>query len=405
MARRTAEAVSDPSTTAPQLDLPPTEDIGEEHARGQIRQLRRGLRDDPRNALAWAEQARMYVQMGQHDPAKEAMRRALLLAPHHRYLLRAAVRLAVHLDEPGRAHALLLSTPRTQTDPWLTASEISVSALAERNPRYVRQARTLLNHGNWSAGHLTELASALGTAELDAGRSGRARDLFLTSLEIPNDNAVAQAESIGTSVPRVQDRLRDVVDEVPKSYEARSLAAAASGEGSTAVEEAAFWLADQPFSAEPATFGSYHAAAEKDLELSLKFANRGLIANRNNLILKNNAAFALAKLNRADEAAMRLHDVDVSRLSDDEKAMIRATEGLIAFRQSDPDLGQERYLEAIEQAVSPETRFMAGLMLVAETLRLRIPGAQEEAQKFRNEAPQALDRKDQSWLSYLEDSD
>jgi hypothetical protein len=240
---------------------------------------------------------------------------------------------------------------------------------------------------------------------MDAGRSGRARDLLLTSLELPNDNVVAQAESFGTSVPRVQDRLRAVVDEVPKSYEARSLAAAASGEVSTAVEEAALWLADQPFSAEPATFGSYHAASDKDLELSLKFANRGLVANRNNLILKNNAAFALAKLNRADEAQMRLHDVDVSRLSDDEKAMIRATEGLIAFRQGDPDAGQQRYLEAVGIAVSPETRFMAGLMLVSETLRLHMPGAQEEARKFRDEAPRTLDRKDQGWLRYLEESD
>ena len=404
MARRTAEAVSNPHITAPQLDLPPTEDIGEEHARGRVRKLRKGLREDPRNALAWAEQARMYVQMGQRLPAKEAMRRALLLAPDHRYLLRAAVRLAVHLDEPERAHALLLATPRTQMDPWLAASEISVSALVERNPRFIRQARILLSQGNWSVGHLTELASALGTAEMDAGRSGRARDLLLTSLELPNDNVVAQAESFGTSVPRVQDRLRAVVDEVPKSYEARSLAAAASGEASTAVEEAALWLADQPFSAEPATFGSYHAAADKDLELSLKFANRGLVANRNNLILKNNAAFALAKLDRADEAQMRLHDVDVSRLSDDEKAMIRATEGLIAFRQGDPDAGQQRYLEAVEIAVSPETRFMAGLMLVSETLRLHMPGAQEEARKFREEAPRTLDRKDQGWLRYLEES-
>lgn len=403
LARRTAVAVSDPSTMAPQLDLPPTEDIGEEHAQEQVRQLKRRLRDDPRNALGWAEQARMYVQMGQLPPAEEAMRRALLLAPNHRYIMRAAVRLAVHVDDPERARALLLSSPRTQTDPWLTASEISVSALAERNPRFVRQARDLLRQGNWSVGHLTELASALGTAEMDAGRSGRARDLFLTSLELPNDNAVAQAESIGTSVPRVQDRLRAVVDEVPKSYEARSLAAAASGDVATAIEEAGFWLADQPFSAEPATFGSYHAAANKDLELSLNFANRGLIANRNSLILRNNAAFALAKLDRADEAQMRLHDVDVSKLSDDEKAMIRATEGLIAFRQGDPDIGQQRYLEAIETAVSPETRFMAGLMLVSETLRLHMPGSDEEARKFREEAPRALDRKDQGWLSYLEE--
>lgn len=401
IARRTAELVKNPTSAGQQLDLPPSEDVGADHAKGEVRRLRARLRNDPRNALAWAEQARMYVQIGQPEPAKNAMRRALLLAPNHRYLLRAAVRLAVHLDEPDHAHGLLLSAPRTQADPWLAASEIAVSALVSKKPRFIRQARTLLTRGSWSIGHLTELASALATSELDAGRSGRARDLFLTSLELPNDNAVAQAESIGTDVPKVQERLRNVLDEVPKSYEARCLAAASEGMHSKAVEEAILWLADQPFSAEPASFGSYQAAEIMEFERSLDFANRGLTANPNDIILRNNAAFALAKLDRADEAKMRLHNIDISRLSDDEKAMIHATEGLIAFRRSDPERGQQLYLDAIEQAASRHTRFMAGLMLVAETLRLRLPGAQEEAQKFREEAPAALPEKDQGWLSYL----
>lgn len=403
MARRTAEIVEKPPAPGQELDLPPSSEVGTEHAEGEVRRLRSALRDDPRNALAWAEQARMYVQMGQPEPARNAMRRALLLAPGHRYLMRAAVRLAVHLDEPDRAHALLMASERTLVDPWLAASEISVSGLMGRGSRLVRQARRMLIPGSWTAGHLTELASALATAELDAGRSGRSRDLFLTSLEVPNDNAVAQAESIGTKVPRVQERLLAVVDEVPKSYEARSLAAAAAGRHRDAVEEAALWLADQPFSAEPATFGSYQAAEAMDLERSLDFANRGLTANPSDIILRNNAAFALAKLNRPGEAKMRLHNIDISRLTDDEKAMIRATEGLIALRRGEPQLGEQLYLEAIETATGRETKFMAALMLVAETLRLGLPGADREAERLRAEAPETLDRKDHGWLGYLGD--
>jgi tetratricopeptide (TPR) repeat protein len=405
MARRTAELVEHPPVPGEELDLPPAEEPGAKHAEGEVRRLRAMLNDDPRNAFAWAEQARMYVQIGQTDPAREAMRRALLLARDHRYLIRAAVRLSVHLGEPDRAEALLLSTPRTRVDPWLAASEISVSGLLGRGSRLARQTRLLLTRGAWSAGHLTELASALATAELDAGRSGRSRDLFLRSLELPNDNAVAQAESIGTRVPRVAERLAEVLDEVPKSYEARSLAAATAGRHHQAIEEALLWLADQPFSAEPAIFGSYQAAKVKDFERALDFAYRGLVANPTDLILRNNAAFALAKLNRPGEAQMRLHDVDGSALTEDERAMIRATEGLIALRRGEPELGQSLYLEAIELAVSRDTKFMAALMLVAETLRLHLPGAVEEAARLRAEAPATLEPKDHGWLDYLSEGE
>lgn len=401
LSRRTAEVVRTPSRSDTELDLPPTEDVGTQHARSEVKRLRLSLRDDPRDALAWAEQARMYVQMGQADPAREAMRRALLLAPSHRYLIRAAVRLAVHFDEPDRAHALLLATPRTQVDPWLAAPEISVAGLRGRTSRYIRHARMLVTRGDWSAGHLTELASALGTTELDAGRSGRARDLFLRSLELPNDNAVAQAESVATSVPKVEERLAAVLDDVPRSYEARSLAAAAAGEHVPAIEEAALWLSDQPFSSEPAALGSYHAAEIMDFERSLDFANKGSDANPNDLILRNNAAFALAKLNRPIEAEMRLHNIDPSGLTDDERAMLRATEGLIAFRKGDSTLGEELYSDAIRHADSRSTKFMAALMLAAETLRLRLPGAQEAAQTIRDEATGSLDKKDRDWLNYL----
>lgn len=402
MARRTAERVVHPVTDAPQFDFPPEEEDEKDHARLEVRRLRSALRDDPRNALAWAEQARMYIQVGQVDPARQAMKRALALAPNHRYVLRAAARLAIHLDEADRAHRLLLATPRTQSDPWLAATEIAVSGYSGRSSRLIRGARLLLVRGDWALGHVTELASALGTAELEAGRSGRARDLFLTSLEVPNDNALAQAESVSTDVPRVEDRLRVVLDEVPRSYEARSLAAASAGDHAAAVNETRLWLADQPFSVDPAGVGSYQAAELMDFEQSLDFARRGLIANPSDLILKNNAAFAMAKLDRAEEATMRLHGVDVARLETEEQAMILATRGLIAFRKGDADLGQNLYLEAIERATSSETRVMAMIMLVSEMMRLRLPGAQQEAEKVRERAAGTLRHSDQDWLKYID---
>ena len=262
--QRVVKAVLNPPTLQPRLDLPPVEEIQGEPAKARVRDLRRSLILEPRNALAWSEQARAYVQIGQIEPAKRAMRRALALAPHHRYLLRAAARLAIHAGEHDRAHWLLMESPRTPHDPWLVATEIAVSDLAGQRPRLVKAGKRLLLPGSWSPANLTELESSLGTLELGSGHTRRARDLFLQSLDSPNDNALAQAEAVGDAVPRVRDRLRDVAEDVPRSYEAKSLAAAHRGDHAVAVQEAGSWLADQPFSTEPATFGSYQAAEIRD---------------------------------------------------------------------------------------------------------------------------------------------
>lgn len=48
---------------------------------------------------------------------------------------------------------------------------------------------------------------------------------------------------------------------------------------------------------------------------------------------------------------------------------------------------------------------MAALMLVAETLRLGLPGASIEAERLRAEGPGTLARKDQAWLDYLSELD
>jgi tetratricopeptide (TPR) repeat protein len=372
-----------------------------EQVYAEIRRLRRAANADPRNAIAWAEQARNHAALGQSDAALRSMRRALALAGGHRYFLRAAARLYVHNDECDRAHALLRRAPRTRSDPWLLAAEIAIAELAGRDSPNVAVGRRLLEDGGWQPGHLTELASALATLELRGGRERRARSLFNSSLLAPNDNALAQAEWASERVRGVQTRLVQAREQVPLSYEALSLAAVAAGKTRTAVNQAWRWLLDQPFSAEPAAFGSYHAGQLRDFERALAFAKRGLQANPGHPMLRNNAAFALAHLGRIPEAEAQLDMLRHGDLDADQRAVIAATRGLIAFRSGEPIGAQKLYTEAIERATDPTTRTLAGLMFISEMLRLHLPGAGEAAARARAEAQKKLAPSDRGWIDFI----
>ena len=399
LARIAAEQVLAPSDRAPFRSAPPEDEQPE--LRAQIARLRATAHSDPRNAIAWAEQARHYASLGQPEAALRAMRRALALAPAHRYFLRAAARLYVHTGECDRAHALLRASPRTAGDPWLLAAEIAVAEVADRSSRNVSSARRLLGDGGWGAWHKTELASALATLELKEGRERRARRLFDQSLNSPNDNALAQAEWVSDRLRGVKPRLAEARESVPRSFEALSLAAVAEGKIPDALAESWRWLLDQPFSAQPATFGSYHAGQIRDFERSLAFARRGVLANPVNSTLRNNAAFALAQLGRLPEAEDELAHVREAELDEHERSVIRATRGLIAFRSGDPERGRALYAEAIAGFGDPADRALATLMFVAEMLRLRLPGSSEAAARARSEAERRLAPRDQGWLGYL----
>ena len=114
-------------------------------------------------------------------------------APSNRFILRSAVRLYVHLDEPDTAHRVLSDSASTPVDPWLVAAEIAVCTLLGRRSRLIKRGRDMLISGHHSTRDTAELASALGTIELEADASKRARRLFGSSLDDPTDNAVAQA--------------------------------------------------------------------------------------------------------------------------------------------------------------------------------------------------------------------
>jgi Tfp pilus assembly protein PilF len=138
------------------------------------------------------------------------------------------------------------------------------------------------------------------------------------------------------------------------------------------MEASAKWFDDQPFSIGPAVHGSYIAAVcLREYEHAASIARRGLRANPNAVMLKNNLAFVLASSGAIADANKVFAGISGQPADVATSIVLRATEGLLAFRSNDPERGRTLYLEAMESARSnsmKKLRAMAAVFLAREEL-------------------------------------
>jgi tetratricopeptide (TPR) repeat protein len=340
-----------------------------EEPQQDIARLRRGLRANPRNAVRWAELARSYVNEGHEKKAVSAIRIALNMAPYDRYILRGAVRLWLHYGKPNEAVRTLRHARDTVlADPWLLATEIATSAEAKLTSRNIRRGREMVDGAFHAPVALSELTSALATLELDAGATRKARKLFQAALVDPNENSVAQAE---WASGRIQGL--DVGDRVEQSAEARARRFADHNVPDETLASTHEWLVDQPFSSEPAIFGSYHASMHARFDEGAKFARAGLRPNPGNALLMNNLAFCQANMGDLEGAMATLGAVDVSAEEEWVHPTLKATNGFVAFRSHEIERGRALYVQAIEAMPAGVSRLRAQLMLASEDARTGAP--------------------------------
>jgi len=353
-------------------------DLDELKPFSKVAELKRLIRFDPRNAMAWCDLALQYSILGQPIQAADSMSMAQRLAPTNRFVLRSAARHWVHAGDIERAHRLLIPVARSSSDPWLMAAELAVASAGQRSPRSVKAARLLLESQRVSAFNTTELASALATLELAAGETKRAKRLFAHALADPTENSLAQVEWASLRLKGLT--VSDKALSQPGAHEARARMFTELQRWEPAVDEAWLWLLDQPFSEGPAAFGSCIAEmGVKDFKRAAQIAQQGLQANPRSPILLNNLAFAQIELGFTDQAEKNLKLIAAPALTDDQDgATWRATVGLLAFRKGDRFGGRSRYQEAIEAARklgNRERQAMAAIMLAREEWRLDGPGA------------------------------
>jgi tetratricopeptide (TPR) repeat protein len=355
-----------------------------------VKIIRQALADDPRNALLWVELARLQSAAGFSDKAIHAMRVAIGLASTSRYILRSAVRMFVHFDQPDEALWLLRHNPVTALDPWLIAAEVAVASHMNRPPGMLRNGRSMLDSGKFSPFHLTELLSAIATVDLTDGNQRRAKKLFRAALADPTDNTVAQVEwasrRIGGDFEVEPEHLA-----TQYAFEARAWESYSRSEWRLAVSECEGWLLDEPFSRRAAILGSYIASGPLcNYEQAGQIASRGIRANPHDYSLLNNLSFALASAGNLDEARKAYSEIDRSKLDDESVVFWLATGGLLRFREGFSDEGRALYLQAIDKAGSPSTSgrsVAAAIYLAREELLAKTPfalEALERAARFLN---------------------
>ena len=345
---------------------------------GGIRCLRQMLTQDPRDALSWMDLALSYTVAGLTEKASSAARVALGLARHDRFVLRSVARLLVHQDRPDAAYALLSREPRSETDPWLMAATIATARAAGRPPPGRRRAIAMADDEAYSEHHRSELRSALGTLEQDAGKVRNARRLYSESLLAPTENAVAQAAWATRRDPQIA--LFDAGLDAPRSFEARAWTAFQKTQWNEAFLQAARWHQDQPFSARPAGLASYIASSLLEDHAGAEAITRqALRSSPADFTLRNNLVFALALQGKVGQADKEFRKIVFSGLSPREAVIAKATSGLLSFRQGNSAIGRQAYREAIETAQKMSNDLRLQAMALARLAFEEIRAGTEEA--------------------------
>jgi len=323
--------------------------LSKEDSYAKIRTLRSALHNFPRNPLALMDLAREYVGLGQPWAAEKPVREALALAPGNRFVLRSASRFFLHQKDNEQAHDILRRAERTKQDPWLLSAEIAVASAAGRRSSLVKLGQQFIDSNNYPPFHISELASALGTLELEAGKVRLMKKQFRRALEKPTENSLAQAAWVARKVGDLKFELN--VHDTPRSYEAGAWTNITNGHWEDSLADAELWLCDEPFSKRPPRFASWIAlSTTTDYVKAEQMARHGLKTHHDDFILLNNLAVSLAYQGKPDEALEWLEKMPQKTSEDLSTATYLATSGLLKFRLGAPDEGRKFYRMAVDDA-------------------------------------------------------
>ena len=316
----------------------------------RIKFIRDLIKIYPYNSIHYIELSRYYSILNLKEKAINAMKVALHLSKDNRFVLRSAVRLFTHFDDVEYAHNLLRKSSLTNIDPWLISAEISLATIRNRNSVFIKKGIELVNSKNINPFSFTELASSIGTVELINGSHKKSREFFNKSLISPNDNSLAQLEWASNEDNSIQ------VDpskfQVQLNFEALSLDSFHNADYDEALNFAAKWFIDMPFSKRPLLFASNLASTVmKEHKKAIIFLNAGLKNRPQDTTLINNIAYSLSLDGRPLEAMKYLNKIPpTENLTAINEICLKATKGLAFYRSGMPDVGRNYYLQALQMA-------------------------------------------------------
>lgn len=362
-ARRLAEFLAE-GETGGCIDIAgPAGDEGfKESSRHQIQIFKRRVRNNPRNAIAWVDMARHYAVLGADKKALRSITNGLALAPDNRFVLRSAARFYVHNNDPEKAYDVLRRSAGTRMDPWLRAAEIAVGGMVGKTPPRLGRTKKSLRYGASDPGHISELASAVATFELDHGANKSARRLFDLGLVQPTENAVAQADWAQTQLPGIS--LDEHHFALPRTYEANATEHFERLDFERCIKECELWLSDEPFSSRPLELKTFLSLVVfEDFDEAISSATRGLVSNPDNFLLWNNMAIALAESGNVEGAKTQFETIRETDLGFWDRTCWLGTNGLLAFRSNNEQRGREYYQQAAGNAELQSENQLAALAL------------------------------------------
>lgn len=344
--------------------------------RERIARLKKSVRAYPVNPISWSDLSLCYAILGQVKKARLAMEVALGLGRNNRFILRSAARCFAHMKEPDRAVEILRRSDLCSFDPWITSAEIAICEGMGLRSKCVAKAKRLIDDDNFTYFSRSELTVGMGTMEIRNGSTRRAKQLLRQGLRDPTENALAQAEWMATQLHIDIDQLGD---KVPASYEAQARHFYRDKQFANSLTASEMWGQFHPLSAEPFMFSSFIAAVcLNDNARVVRLVENALPALRNEPMLMNNHAFALARLGKVADAKQVLRGVNPRVMSECQKFTLCATEGLISFRMDDAEQGRKLYSLAIrdfERINETRSATIAAYFWAIEEKRIRSPYA------------------------------
>lgn len=316
----------------------------------KIAKLKKLLVAYPATAIFHIEIARQYMLLGQLDKAERHINAALYFDYHNRYVVRSAARFFIHEDNEEKAIDVLRKSGLTKKDPWLMASEISVSRKYGKRSPNLRRAIEMIDSKNYSSFDLSELFGTIGMEEYESGSYKKSRRLFNQSLTAANDNSFAQAQWMAKN-----RQLELVFPDAPINTsfkEALCYEKFFAGDFDSALQYAIQWQEETPYSLKCAMFGSgISTAFKKNYKTSIDLLKNYLRTNQRSKAALNDLAYAYALSNDTVNAQKNINaaskEIDRNNIELVD-ICIMATQGLILFREGMAEEGTGFYDFAIE---------------------------------------------------------
>ncbi len=326
-----------------------------------IGEMRRRLLVAPRDPLTWVMLARQHFVLGHDHKAERALKVAQSLAPHDRYVARAASRFYLHYDRLDEASAVLRRTRATVHDPWLLAVAILIAMKRTRPNRLVKRGMQLIKRRLFSPRAVSELATLIGMAERRHGKTRSKRKWFELALRDPTENVVAQMQFLRHPVERGGDW-------EARAHEAHAWWLLEAGDISGSSRALREWQYDEPFSRDAALLGSWvHGTAMGDFDEALNDIGIARLACPEDPSLIAQEIYIRAELGDLAGAEDMLRNqlllaIEKSgrRVTDDPwPILITADWGMLCFRKGLREQGREYYRTSVSLAQQRKNQGMA----------------------------------------------